>query len=133
GNRQDKNNLAALDTKGSVSTPTSKTFQTGPNAKVDWPTRPLTIVVPFSAGGTADIIGRVVADGLSRGLGQPVVIDNRPGAGGTIGLDSIAKAAPDGYRIALGTVATNAQAPSLYKKLPYNAATDFTPVALLAE
>src|SRR5207244_1414661 len=129
GNR--RNEIAALDPKGSVNTQATTTFKTGPEVKVDWPTRPVTIVVPFPPGGSADIVARVLGQGLTRSLGQTVIIENRAGANGTVALESVAKSAPDGYRIVIGTSGTNAQAPSLYKKLSYNTLKDFTPVALV--
>src|SRR6266700_1615797 len=98
-----------------------------------WPSRPLTLVVPFAAGGGADIMGRVVAARLSELLGQQVIVENLGGAGGMTGAFRVAKAAPDGYQIVLGTNGTHAQNQTLYKKPLYNAATDFAPVALIAE
>ena len=99
----------------------------------DWPTRPVTMVIPFAAGGAVDVIGRILAPRLSELLGQQVVIENVGGAGGMTGADRVAKAAPDGYQFMLGSVGTHAQNQTLYKKPLYNAATDFTPVVLIAE
>jgi tripartite-type tricarboxylate transporter receptor subunit TctC len=99
----------------------------------DWPNRPVTMVAPFAAGGSTDVIARIVADGLSIQLHQSVVVENVGGAGGMTGANRVAKAAPDGYTILFGTVGTHAYNPTLYKKLPYNAVTDFAPVALVAE
>jgi tripartite-type tricarboxylate transporter receptor subunit TctC len=99
----------------------------------DFPTRPLTMVIPFAAGGPTDVLGRVVAARMSEVLGQQVVVENVGGAGGMNGSYRIANAAPDGYQFVLGTVGTHAQGQTLYKKPLYNALTDFTPVALLAE
>ena len=96
----------------------------------DYPTRPIRLVVPFPPGGANDIVARVVAPKLSDSLGQPVVIDNRGGAAGTIGADYVAKAAPDGYTL-LMTPAPFVITQSLYKKLPYDGQKDFVPVALL--
>jgi tripartite-type tricarboxylate transporter receptor subunit TctC len=98
-----------------------------------WPTRSLTLVVPFAAGGGADIMGRVVAARLSELLGQQVIVENVGGAGGMTGVYRVAKAAPDGYQIVLGTNGTHAQNQTLYKNPLYNAATDFAPVAFLGE
>jgi tripartite-type tricarboxylate transporter receptor subunit TctC len=98
-----------------------------------WPTRALTLVAPFAAGGSTDAIARIVADGLSSQLQQPVVVENVGGAGGMTGASRVAKAPPDGYQILLGNVGTNAQNQSLYKNPLYNAATDFTPVALVVD
>ena len=106
---------------------------TGTAAAQDWPTRPVTMVVPFAAGGPQDTIGRVVAQRVSEILGQQVVVENVGGAGGMTGSKRVADAAPDGYTFVLGSVGTHAQNQTLYKKPAYNAATDFTPVALIAE
>lgn len=96
-----------------------------------WPAKPLRLVVPFPAGGSTDIVGRLVAEKLAQSLGQPVVVDNRGGAGGTTGSDVVAKAAPDGHSLLIGTSSTHAIAPSLYAKLPYDATRDFAPITLL--
>jgi tripartite-type tricarboxylate transporter receptor subunit TctC len=98
-----------------------------------WPTRTMTLVVPFSAGGSSDAIGRIVADGLSGQLGYPVVVENVTGAGGMMGPSRVARAAPDGYQFVLGNVGPFAQSQWLYKKPLYNAVTDFAPVALLTD
>lgn len=97
-----------------------------------WPTRPLTLVVPFPAGGPTDIVGRIVAEALAAALGQQVVVDNRSGAAGLIGAAHVARAAPDGYTIGLATVSTHGTLPSLTAKMPYDARRDFTPVTVLA-
>jgi tripartite-type tricarboxylate transporter receptor subunit TctC len=99
----------------------------------DWPARPITLVVAFPAGGDDDLLARVLAPRLSQFLGQPVNVDNVAGGGGIVGAARVAKAAPDGYEILLGTSATHALTQTLHRKPPYNAVTDFTPVALLAE
>jgi len=99
----------------------------------DWPTRPVTMVVPFAAGGAFDVVGRVFAPYLSHGLGQQVIVENVGAAAGIVGTNRVAKAPPDGYVFLYGTVGTHAYNPALYKKLPYNAATEFAPVALFAE
>jgi tripartite-type tricarboxylate transporter receptor subunit TctC len=91
------------------------------------------MIVPYAAGGPVDTVGRIMAQGLSEVLGQQVVIENIGGAGGMTGANRVANATPDGYTFLLGTVGTHAYNPSLYKKLPYNAVTDFAPVALVAE
>jgi tripartite-type tricarboxylate transporter receptor subunit TctC len=98
-----------------------------------WPTRPLTMVVTYAAGGTNDIIARILAPRLSEILGQQVVIENVGGAGGMSGAARVAKAAPDGYQFVLGNVGTHAQNQTLYKSPLYNAATDFAPVGLLVD
>jgi len=104
-----------------------------PVAAQEWPTRDVTLVVPFAAGGDDDILARMLAPRLAQFLGQPVNVENVPGSGGMTGATRVAKAAPDGYELLLGTSATHALSQTLYKKPPYNAVTDFTPVALLAE
>lgn len=96
-----------------------------------WPTRPITLIVPFAPGGTTDIVARAVAHKLSEQLGQPVVVDNRGGAGGNIGANVAAKAAPDGYTVFMATVA-HAMAPGLYKQLPYDFVRDFDPITVVA-
>jgi len=104
-----------------------------PVAAQDWPARDLTLVVPFAAGGDDDILARMLAPRLAQFLGQSVNVENVPGGGGMVGAARVAKAAPDGYELLLGTSATHALSQTLHKKPPYNAITDFTPVALLAE
>lgn len=99
----------------------------------EWPTRPLTLVVPFSAGGSSDTIGRIIADGISSNLRQPVVVENVAGAGGMVGGSRVAKATPDGYQFVIGNVGTFAQSQWLYRAPLYNAVTDFAPVALLTD
>jgi tripartite-type tricarboxylate transporter receptor subunit TctC len=102
-------------------------------AAQDWPARPITLVVAFPAGGDDDLLARVLAPRLSQSLGQPVNVENTAGAGGMVGAARVAQAAPDGYEMLLGTAATHALSQTLHKKPPYNALTDFAPVALLAE
>jgi tripartite-type tricarboxylate transporter receptor subunit TctC len=97
-----------------------------------YPTKPVRMVVPFPAGGATDIVGRLIAQKLSESWGHQVVVDNRGGAGGTIGSDYAAKQPPDGYTLLIGTSSTHAVAPSLYSKLPYDPARDFAPVTLIA-
>jgi tripartite-type tricarboxylate transporter receptor subunit TctC len=98
-----------------------------------WPSRPVTMVVPFAAGGPTDVVGRIVADRLSDVLGQQVIVENVGGAGGMTGAQRVALASPDGYQALLGTVGTQAYNQTLYKKPLYNAVDDFTPVVLIAE
>ncbi len=98
----------------------------------DYPTRPIKIVVPQSAGGGADILARTVAQKLSEAWGQSVVVDNRPGAAGIIGTELVAKAPPDGYTLVMGAISTHAINRALYKTLPYDPVKDFAPVALVA-
>jgi len=102
--------------------------QTPPN----YPVKPIRMVVPFPPGGATDIMARGVAQRLTEVWGQPVVVDNRPGAGGNIGSELVAKAAPDGYTLEMGTVGTHAINPSLYSKMPYDHVKDFVPVILVA-
>ena len=104
---------------------------TAASSHAQWPAKPVRFIVPFPAGGSTDIVARVLADKLAQGLGQPFVIDNRGGAGGTTGSDAAAKAAPDGTTLLIGTSSTHAIAGSLYGKLPYDAVRDFAPVALI--
>jgi len=98
----------------------------------DFPSRSMTMVIPFAAGGPTDILGRVVAGRMSEILGQTVVVENVGGAGGMTGSARVANATPDGYQFVLGTVGTHAQGQTLYKNPLYNAATDFTPAILIA-
>jgi tripartite-type tricarboxylate transporter receptor subunit TctC len=99
----------------------------------DWPNRPVTLVVPFAPAGAFDVMARVFTPHLTQILGQQVIVENVGAAAGIVGTNRVAKATPDGYTFLLGTVGTHAYNPSLYKKLPYNAVTDFAPVALVAE
>ncbi|WP_239027246.1 Bug family tripartite tricarboxylate transporter substrate binding protein [Ramlibacter algicola] len=103
-----------------------------PAAAASWPERPLKIIVPYPPGGITDIVGRSIAERLSETLRQPVVVDNRAGAGGTIGASEAARATADGYTLFIGTSATNGTNPSTFKELRYKPDTDFAPVALLA-
>ncbi|MFM9887214.1 MAG: Bug family tripartite tricarboxylate transporter substrate binding protein [Burkholderiales bacterium] len=93
-----------------------------------YPSKPIRFIVPFPAGGPTDVCGRSAAKAISDALGQPVVVENRPGAGGTIGADAIAKAAPDGYTIGLPTISSLGVAPHMFAKLPYDPLKDFTPI-----
>jgi tripartite-type tricarboxylate transporter receptor subunit TctC len=102
------------------------------NAQSPYPAKPIRLVVPFPAGGTTDILAREVAQKLTEAWGQSVVVDNRPGAGGNIGSELVAKSAPDGYTLLMGTVGTHAINPSLYAKMPYDHVKDFVPVILVA-
>src|SRR5262249_52137354 len=98
-----------------------------------WPSSTMTMVVPFAAGGPMDTIGRIVAARLAEVLGQPIVVENVGGAGGMTRTAPVAQATPDGYQFVLGNIGTHAQNQTLYKQPLYNAATDFAPVALIAE
>jgi tripartite-type tricarboxylate transporter receptor subunit TctC len=97
-----------------------------------WPNKPVRVVVPFAAAGTTDILARALAPELQRAFGQPFVVDNKPGAGGNTGSAEVAKSAPDGYTLLMGTVGTHAINPSLYEKMPYDAKRDFVPITLMA-
>jgi tripartite-type tricarboxylate transporter receptor subunit TctC len=97
-----------------------------------YPSHTIRMIVPFPAGGPTDIVARPVAQLMGEALGQTIFIDNRGGAGGSIGADAVAKAAPDGYTVLMGTVGTNAINTTLYKKLPYDAVADFTPIGTVA-
>ena len=97
-----------------------------------WPTKPVKIVVTFPPGGAPDTLARLLADKWSQSLGQPVTVDNKPGAGGNIGADFVAKSAADGTTLVIGTVGTHAINQSLYTTMPYNNVRDFTPVTFLA-
>ncbi|MCD9119437.1 tripartite tricarboxylate transporter substrate binding protein [Cupriavidus sp. UGS-1] len=101
-------------------------------AQDGYPTKPITMIVPFSAGGTTDILARIVGLQLGKALGQPVVIENRPGAGGNIGASLAAKAPGDGYTLFMGTIGTHAINQSLYSKLPYDPVKDFAPITRVA-
>ena len=119
--------LAALSTLAATAG-----FSPAAHAQPAWPTKPVRIVVPFPAAGTTDILARALAPELQRVFGQPFVIENKPGAGGNLGSAEVAKAAPDGHTLLMGTVGTHAINPSLYPKMPYDAVKDFAPITLVA-
>jgi tripartite-type tricarboxylate transporter receptor subunit TctC len=102
-------------------------------AQPAFPTRPLRLIVPFAAGGPTDVFARIVAQRLSENLGQPVVVDNRGGAGGNIGADLAAKSPPDGYTLLVGTVSTHAFNIALYPSLPFDPIRDFTPIVRIVD
>lgn len=123
-----RRNLLMLASAGACGvTPSLSMAQAEP-----YPNRPITLVVPFAAGGTTDIIGRVIADALSKRLGQPVVVDNRGGAGGNVGAAVVASAKPDGYSLLMGYNGTNAINPSLYPKLSWDPVKSFEPLSMVA-
>lgn len=118
--------LAAVAVSGSLGvTPAS--------AADAWPTRPITLVVPFAPGGTTDLLGRLVAEGLSKGLHESVVVENKPGAGANIGANFVARSAPDGYTLMLGTPGPLAINTHIYKDMPFDPATAFTAVSYMAD
>jgi len=102
------------------------------DAAESFPSKPARLVVPFPPGGPLDAVGRAIADKLTQMWGQSVVVDNKPGAGGNIGADFVAKSPPDGYTVVMGALSTHAVNPSLYPKMPYDAAKDFAPITLVA-
>jgi tripartite-type tricarboxylate transporter receptor subunit TctC len=97
----------------------------------DFPTKPINLVVPFAAGGSTDLVGRIIAEGMSAQLGQQVLVVNQAGAGGVVGATAVADAAPDGYTILMGTIATHALSASLYATPPFDPSADFAPISLL--
>ncbi len=99
---------------------------------IDYPTKAIRLIVPFTPGGSTDILGRTIGQKLSEAFHQPVIIDNVPGAGGSIGADRVAKAAPDGYTLLMGHIGTLAVTPSIYPNLPYDPIKSFAPVAWVA-
>jgi tripartite-type tricarboxylate transporter receptor subunit TctC len=107
--------------------PATATFAQGA-----WPAKPVRIVVPFAPGGTTDILARAIAPELQQAFGQPFIVDNKPGAGGNVGTDQVAKSPPDGLTLLMGTVGTHAINQSLYPKLPFDPLKDFAPITLVA-
>jgi tripartite-type tricarboxylate transporter receptor subunit TctC len=101
-------------------------------AQDTWPNRPVRVVVPFTPGGTTDILARAMASELQQALGQPFVVENRGGAGGTLGSEVVARAAPDGHTLMMGHIGTLAVNPSLYRNLSYDTVTSFQPIVLVA-
>lgn len=100
------------------------------DAAADYPSQPVTIIVPFAAGGNTDAFARMVAEELDKSLNQRFLVDNKPGAGGNLGVGQLARAEPDGYTLGMGTVSTHAINPTLYKNLPYDPDTAFAPISL---
>jgi tripartite-type tricarboxylate transporter receptor subunit TctC len=107
-------------------------FAVAAHAEPAWPTKPIKILVGYAAGGSTDVMARILGQALSERLGQPVIVENRAGAAGNIAAEATAKADPDGYTLMLSTSSTFATNPSLYKTLPFNVQTDFEPIALTA-
>ena len=104
----------------------------GPAMAQNYPSKPIRMIVPFPAGGATDILARALSQKLGEKIGQTVVVENRPGAGGTIGADAASKSAPDGYTLLLATSSTHSIGPAINPRIPYNAETDFTPIAYVA-
>ena len=102
------------------------------SGSANFPDKPIKIVVTFTTGGAPDILARLIGERLTAAWGQPVIVDNKPGAGGNLGADFVAKAPPDGYTIVVGTVGTHSINGALYSKMPYDMVKDFTPITLLA-
>src|SRR4051812_38229641 len=98
-----------------------------------WPAKPVHLVVPYAPGGPVDVSARLLGAKLQEALGQPVVVENKPGAGGNIGADFVAKSAPDGHTLVMGAIATHAINPALYAKFPYDPVKDFRHVALIVQ
>ncbi|QEZ44471.1 Bug family tripartite tricarboxylate transporter substrate binding protein [Cupriavidus oxalaticus] len=101
-------------------------------ASEPWPQKPITLIVPWAAGGSTDILARVLSEHLTRSLGQPVIVDNKPGASGNIGSAMVARAKPDGYTLLVGSMSTHAMNPALMPNMPFRGVDDFTPLGLLA-
>ncbi len=97
-----------------------------------YPQKPITLIVPWAAGGSTDILARVLSEHLTRSLGQPVIVDNKPGASGNIGSAMVARAKPDGYTLLVGSMSTHAMNPALMSNMPFRGVEDFTPLGLLA-
>lgn len=102
-------------------------------APANWPTKPIKFVVPYPAGGPLDTVARAIGERLRESLGQPIVVENKPGAGGNLGADYVAKQPADGYTIVMGAVATHAINPTLFAKMPYDPVKDFAPITLVAD
>ena len=103
------------------------------SAPANWPTKPIKFVVPYPAGGPLDTVARAIGERLRESLGQPIVVENKPGAGGNLGADYVAKQPADGYTIVMGAVATHAINPTLFAKMPYDPVKDFAPITLVAD
>ncbi|MBE9607534.1 tripartite tricarboxylate transporter substrate binding protein [Acetobacteraceae bacterium H6797] len=102
-------------------------------AQDNWPSRPIRLIVPFGAGTSTDIVSRLLTPKMSERLGQPIVVENRAGAGGVVGSDAVAKSAPDGYTLCMGSIASHSVNMSLMPNMPYDALKDFTAISLVTE
>ncbi len=121
-----------LSRRGFLGALTALALCAGPAAAQNtFPDKPIRFIVPYSAGGTTDLVARTVGGHMAQTLGQPVIIENRGGAGGNIGMDVVAKSAPDGYTVGMGAISTNALNPHLYKSMPFDPRSDFTPIGML--
>src|SRR5690606_5550935 len=96
-----------------------------------FPSEPIKFIVPYAPGGTTDLVARAVGKKVAEDLGQPVIIENKPGAGGNIGMGNVAKSKPDGYTIGMGAISTNAVNPHLYKEMSFDPRKDFTAISML--
>ena len=117
---------------GLLAAPALAAFPGKARAQAAWPDRPVRIVVPFTPGGSTDIIARALGAELQSALGQPFVVENRGGAGGTVGCEAVAHAAPDGYTLLMGHIGTLAVNPFLYRNLTFDTVTSFAPIVLAA-
>ena len=107
--------------------------RSGTSAAQAWPTQPLRLVVPFAPGGTTDLVARMIGQGMAERLGQPVIIENRPGAGATVGSQQVAAAAPDGHTLLMSNIASHGIGPTLYRNIRYDALRDFVHIGLVVE
>jgi tripartite-type tricarboxylate transporter receptor subunit TctC len=130
--RQDRRNVITRALAFSIAAAASARAQSNSQntSQTAWPTRPIRLVVPYPPGGGTDYFARIVGAAMEKGLGQPIIVENRPGAATIIGADVVAHAPPDGYTLLLGDTATYAANKSLYQKLPYDPQKDFAPVSL---
>lgn len=124
--------LVALSAAAALTTAAAAVSLPSTAIAQSWPERPIRFVVPYPPGGPLDLVARALAEKLDAALGQRVIVENKPGAGGNIGADLVAKAPPDGYAIVMGAVATHAINPYLYAKMPYDANRDFAPITRVA-
>src|SRR5918997_3358029 len=131
-NRRERTNVKIVSTTIAAALAALGLAATGASAQGNFPSRPITMIVPFAAGGPTDVIARIVSDHMSRTLGQQIVIENVAGAGGTTGITRAAQSQADGYTIMMGHMGTHGAAPALYPNLRYDPAKDFEPIGLAA-